>query len=1395
MQGKRFIIVGSTLIVTIFFVLAFITFSILGITSSSRTDYELTIVTESDEKAYDGTPLSNDEWHLKSGKLDEGHTMDVVMPSSITTPGSIDNEIGVTILDEDGNVVTSRYAIEYDLGTLSVQPRNLTIRTESLSKTYDSTPLESDGWYIQRGRIMEDHYYEYDMPSSITNPGTIDNEIGFTIFDASDQDITDHYAITFDLGTLSVMERDLGIQTDSARKTYDGSPLSAPNWDMLSGSLLDGHTIEYEMDSSLSEAGSVDNDIRMVIRDADGNDVSDRYAIDYDLGTLDVDPIDLTVATDSASQSYDGSTLSLEAWELVHGELLEGHVMEYAMPASITSPGSIDNDIHITIFDEEDRDVTDQYAIEYDIGTLTVYHIPLIIKSGSANKVYDGTPLSNNEWELIEDNLLDGHHLNVIVDNEITDVGRIANQMFVYIKDDDDNNVTDYYDIEYFEGTLEIFSSVYSSSGIERESGEIPDQDLFKFHSQQSEPIYFRGNAFGNYDKQGWGPAFEHDLSIDTNPLSFTALALQEAGNDDFLVQIEYLREQLPYLVPYYNIDPISGTNDVFVTGDQSDIVEFNFIPEYNNDVFQFSLEDTPYENDEQIYRDFVYDHYLDVPESTYEAMLDLAYENDLDPTSRSIIFDVQQYIQNAATYNLNYETIPDDVDIAVYFLTESQEGICQHYATAAALMYRSLGIPARYVTGFLGLGEADEWTTVNHEYGHAWVEVYIDGLGWVPVEVTGSLPSEDLEPGDGIGGGLEPGEGENGDGEDGDGENGDGENGDGENGDGENGDGENGDGENGDGENGEIPEQDLFKFHSPQSAPIYFRGSSFGSYNKQGWDTAFEHDLDIDTNPLSFTALALQEAGNDDFLVQIEYLWSQLPYMVPYYSIDPISGTNDVYVSGDTSGIVEFNFIPEYNGDMSQFSLEGTPYAYDEQIYRDFVYDHYLDIPESTYAAMLDLADQNGLDPSSDSIIYDVQQYIQNAATYNLDYEPLPEGEDKAIYFLTESQEGLCRHYATAATLMYRSLGIPARYVTGFMGLGEADEWTTVNHEYAHAWVEVYIDGLGWVPVEVTGSLPAEDLEPGDGVGGGFEPGDEDEDNGEEDNGEDDDENGDEDEEDDENGDEDGDDDNGDPDDGEETLGSVRVRPEHIREAYESGKTITADGAVVTRFGPFAQQGYTYDVEVEGTLSDPGKATSTITAFTIYDPDGNDVTDQFEIVFGEGVLQLYKYSVELSTSSVEGTYDGTPLTGDAWDITDTLEDGHVVDHVVFTGRQTDVGTSMNRAIITIHDEHGEDVTDLYLVTNAFGQLSVTPREITIASQSDEKAFDGEALTNDEYEIIEGTLAEGETVEIEITGSQTTIGKSVNTVRSIRIYDEQDQDVTDNYSINIIEGELVVRPS
>ncbi|MBA4495593.1 DUF4129 domain-containing transglutaminase family protein [Paenactinomyces guangxiensis] len=97
-------------------------------------------------------------------------------------------------------------------------------------------------------------------------------------------------------------------------------------------------------------------------------------------------------------------------------------------------------------------------------------------------------------------------------------------------------------------------------------------------------------------------------------------------------------------------------------------------------------------------------------------------------------------------------------------------------------------------------------------------------------------------------------------------------------------------------------------------------------------------------------------------------------------------------------------------------------------------------------------------------------------------DVPPLPEGQDFVDHFLFETKRGYCDHFSSAMVVMLRSVGIPARWVKGFAEgesrfNGKTQRYdVTVRNKDAHAWVEVYFTGVGWIPFDPTPtfSVPA---------------------------------------------------------------------------------------------------------------------------------------------------------------------------------------------------------------------------------------------------------------------------------------------------------------------------------
>jgi len=542
----------------------------------------------------------------------------------------------------------------------------------------------------------------------------------------------------------------------------------------------------------------------------------------------------------------------------------------------------------------------------------------------------------------------------------------------------------------------------------------------------------------------------------------------------------------------------------------------------------------------------------------------------------------------------------------------------------------------------------------------------------------------------------------------------------------------------------GEVIPDDvlLFSVLSDKSGTVYLKTQSFGLYNGKDWDEAYPYILQIPIEPYGSASylpgLAIKEAGHNSSNIQIKSYFGL--YALPYYM--GLSGEgnqlNDILYSSDNNELYSVSYY-DYAADAVLPSGKVSNY---ENQYRRFVYDHYLHIDSETKQYMNKIISDNGFDANDPEIISKVASYIQNAAVYNLKYDPALDNEPNvALAFLGEYKEGVCRHYATAATLLFRTLGIPARYTVGFSARTEANKWSDVKADRAHAWVEVYVNGFGWMYVEVTGSSANNSNDFSD------EPA---------------------------------------------IKPVLSVKPATVRKKYD-GTVLKATSKIDGNdmFKEYMKKGYTYEAVVTGSRVEAGITQSEIVSIIIRDPSGNDVTDSFNMLLGYGTVQVYLDIIHFESNSYKKTYDGkqVPLN--------VINDSKFGSDYTITYSHTadlNVGTHLNTFNVNICNENGDDVTDQYWAIKTYGEITISPLEITVKAGDAEKVYDGTPLTCEEISIEVGELAEGHTIKFyTVVGSQTSAGRSENVITYILICDAEGKNVTSNYSIKLISGQLKVK--
>lgn len=159
--------------------------------------------------------------------------------------------------------------------------------------------------------------------------------------------------------------------------------------------------------------------------------------------------------------------------------------------------------------------------------------------------------------------------------------------------------------------------------------------------------------------------------------------------------------------------------------------------------------QDDPYAASEAVYRSFVRDRYLaidDEDRALVETLLfdDTTWNND-NPTPAAVIARIRAMLSTLASYTDSPTLPPRNENFLSWFLTQEHEGNAAYFSTAAVLAFRAQDIPARYVEGYradvdtLTRAAADDGgrATLTSADAHAWVEIYLDGIGWSPVDVS----------------------------------------------------------------------------------------------------------------------------------------------------------------------------------------------------------------------------------------------------------------------------------------------------------------------------------------------------------------------------------------------------------------------------------------------------------------------------------------------------------------------------------------------------------------------------------------------------------------------------------------------------------------------------------
>ena len=291
-----------------------------------------------------------------------------------------------------------------------------------------------------------------------------------------------------------------------------------------------------------------------------------------------------------------------------------------------------------------------------------------------------------------------------------------------------------------------------------------------------------------------------------------------------------------------------------------------------------------------------------------------------------------------------------------------------------------------------------------------------------------------------------------------------------------------------------------IVRFTPYAMAGTYLKAFTGLDYDGRRWSKATEV-LGEEEDKMRLTAEGRRTAWQEDPQIQPRGI-------MEVFNVDAAQGYEYRPYYTDLDGIER---VP--SGELPEEAMDGMRYVYyprvgNEEVDRDGdeeVDERYLTVPVVCRRAVTNACKEANLGGTPEEIVRQLTRYFDEHYSYTLRPGYYFGGMDYVSYFLSRNKKGYCTHFASAGTMMLRNMGIPARYVEGYVfsytdvvtdgEIVEGAEYSDYYDGYsplgdtalvevpipdaqAHAWIEAYFEELGWVVVDVTPAAALEEEE-----------------------------------------------------------------------------------------------------------------------------------------------------------------------------------------------------------------------------------------------------------------------------------------------------------------------------
>ena len=369
------------------------------------TENKITITANSASKTYDGTPLTDNGFDYTKGVLADGDVLTAVVEGSATNVGDEGKNVVKSYAVKRGETdVTKNYTFGNSIdGKLTINPRKVTLTSETASKEYDGTPLTRPDVDVTGDGFVAGEVTGITATGSVTlvDDGEVTNAITYT---PGANFKEKNYTISKDEGTLSITKRGgegktITVTANSGEKVYDGAPLTN-NGHTHAGALVEGDTLTAVVEGSQTDVGSSDNVVTSYKVMRGETDVTNNYTFGEPIiGTLTVTPVAIELTANSASKQYDGTPLTKNDYEISNGAFVgEEGLASVTVVGSQTLVGESAN--KITAHSLKGNTLAQNYTITYQPGKLTVTknEKAITVTANSHTWEYDGQPHSDGGY-------------------------------------------------------------------------------------------------------------------------------------------------------------------------------------------------------------------------------------------------------------------------------------------------------------------------------------------------------------------------------------------------------------------------------------------------------------------------------------------------------------------------------------------------------------------------------------------------------------------------------------------------------------------------------------------------------------------------------------------------------------------------------------------------------------------------------------------------------------------------------------------------------------------------------------------------------------------------------------------------------------------------------------